>query len=86
MALQLNLEQTDIGVPVNGAYAKIVSWSGNKDQTQFVVHFYASEEASASSSPVRREAYFVSTEEAPSLEGMYSWLKQQPGYHESEDV
>jgi hypothetical protein len=87
MALKLDLDHTDIGVPLAGAYARITNWTGNKDQTQFVVEFYASEEARQDGArSVRTEAYYVSTPDAPSLSEMYSWLKMQPGFEVAEDV
>lgn len=87
MALKLDLNHTDIGVPLAGAYARITNWTGNKDSTQFVVEFYASEEARHSGArSVRTEAFYVSTTEAPSLSDMYTWLKTQPGYDVAEDV
>jgi len=87
MALKLNLESTDIGIPVSGAYARITNWVGNKEQTQFSVEFYASEGARQDGSrSVRTEAYYVSTAKAPSLAGMYGWLKTQPGYEGAEDA
>lgn len=87
MALKLNLESTDIGIPVSGAYARITNWVGNKEQTQFTVEFYASGDArDAGARSIRTEAYYVSTTEAPSLAGMYDWLKTQPGYEGAEDA
>jgi hypothetical protein len=87
MALKLDLDHTDIGVPLAGAYARITNWTGNKDQTQFIVEFYASEEARHNSArSARTEAYHVATPDAPSLSGMYAWLKTQPGYETAEDA
>lgn len=87
MALKLNLESSDVGIPVPDAYARITNWVGNKDQTQFSIEFYASEAARhGGARPIRSEAYYVATETAPDLPGMYVWLKTQPGYEAAEDV
>lgn len=87
MALKLDLEHTDIGVPIQGAYARITNWTGNKDQTQFVIEFYASDAArNDNARSIRTEAYYVATPDAPSLSQMYDWLKTQPGFETAEDV
>lgn len=87
MAIKLNLESSDVGIPVPDAYARITNWVGNKDQTQFSVEFYVNETARHNEArPIRSEAYYVATTDAPDLSGMYVWLKTQPGYETAEDV
>ena len=45
MALQLNLESTQFGVPAPQAYLKIASFVGTKDQIQVQVAIYFNENA-----------------------------------------
>ena len=45
MALQLNLESTQFGIPAPQAYLKIASYVGTKDQIQVQVAIYFNENA-----------------------------------------
>ena len=45
MALKLNLEQTQFGVPAPEAYARITNFFGTKDQIQVQVAIHFNEEA-----------------------------------------
>lgn len=87
MALGLSIEQSNVGIPFANAYAKIVSFQGNKDRLLYTVLIYATE--SARQANAKEVAYVVhecSTPQENIMQGLYSHLKQQVGFQNSVDV
>jgi len=91
MALIINLEQTDIGVPMKATYARITMVRADKEGLTLQVEHYASAAArEAGAQPVLSQSF-----RAPSsaldpathpLHIAYEWLKKQPGYVDSQDA
>ena len=63
MALKLNLESTQFGVPAPQAYAKITNFFGTKDQIQVQVAIYFNEEARQNNmATVKENAHYIAIE------------------------
>ena len=61
MALKLNLESTQFGVPAPQAYARITNFFGTKDQIQVQVAVYYNENARHSNmATVLEHAHYIS--------------------------
>lgn len=90
MALSSSLPETNIGIPLNNTYARIVSMRCEKNEAMLIVSHYASAEAShIGSMPVFDRTMFAPTSElqpadTPLAMG-YAWLKTQPEYTSAED-
>ena len=63
MALKLNLESTQFGVPAPEAYARITNFFGTKDQIQVQVAIYFNEEARQNNmATVKENAHYIAIE------------------------
>jgi hypothetical protein len=63
MALKLNLESTQFGVPAPQAYARITNFFGTKDQIQVQVAIYFNEEArQGNMATVKENAHYIAIE------------------------
>ena len=63
MALKLNLNQTQFGVPAPQAYARITNFFGTKDQIQVQVAIYYNEEARhGNMATVKENAHYIAIE------------------------
>ena len=63
MALKLNLNQTQFGVPAPQAYARITNFFGTKDQIQVQVAIYYNEEArQGNMATVKENAHYIAIE------------------------
>ena len=89
MALKLNLESTQFGVPAPQAYARITNFFGTKDQIQVQVAIYFNEEArQGNMATVKENAHYIAIE---SLKGdiipaIYDILKTFSDYEGSTDA
>ena len=99
MALQMDLQETNIGVPAPQAYVRIVAYSydAQSNNVQVAVNIYASEAARrAGKTPIGGGIYSgVVGVSFPSLDepissgvrgALYSWLKTQPAFLAAVDV
>lgn len=83
MALQTNLESSNVGVAFPEAYARINFYRGDKRNVQIFVDFYAN--ASAASNRAQQIKNMTFTMPFTEITGdffpsMYTWLKQQPDF------
>lgn len=87
MALKISIPTSNVGVPFTDAYARITNIFANKDQLQYQVAVYATEDARASNAQdVQQHAFYCATPKGGDLmEGLYADLKQQPGFESAED-
>ena len=89
MALKLNLNQTQFGVPAPQAYARITNFFGTKDQIQVQVAIYFNEAARQNNmATVKENAHYIAIE---SLKGdlipaIYEVLKTFTDYAGSTDA
>ena len=64
MALKLNLEQTQFGVPAPQAYARITNFFGTKDQIQVQVAIHFNEDARhGNMATVKENAHYIAIED-----------------------
>ena len=64
MALKLNLNQTQFGVPAPQAYARITNFFGTKDQIQVQVAIYFNEAARQNNmATVKENAHYIAIED-----------------------
>ena len=85
MALQLNLETTQFGVPAPQAYARITNFFGTKDniQVQVAIHYdQAAREGNMAT--VLEHAHYISVEDLkgdliPAIYGVLKTLSQYQG-------
>jgi len=64
MALKLNLEQTQFGVPAPEAYARITNFFGTKDQIQVQVAIHFNEDARhGNMATVKENAHYIAIED-----------------------
>ena len=64
MALKLNLEQTQFGVPAPDAYARITNFFGTKDQIQVQVAIHFNEDARhGNMATVKENAHYIAIED-----------------------
>ena len=69
MALSLDMKTTKVGIPVNGAYARIMRFSGDKSSIRLDVSIFASKEArEENSTPIDGGSYMI-----PYADGMAAW-------------
>jgi hypothetical protein len=91
MALQLNLPQTQFGVPAPQAYARITNFFGNKEniQVQFSVHF-SKDARDSNLSPVREDAHYIGLADLAGkgelMTAIYEVLKTMSQYQGATDV
>jgi hypothetical protein len=89
MALKLNLETTQFGVPAPQAYAKITNFYGNKDQIQVQVSVYFDQSARENNmSVVLDHAHYIQMSDLTGdiIPAIYSVLKTLPQYEGAVDA
>lgn len=89
MALKLNLEQTQFGIPAPEAYARIISFSGDKNNIQVQVCFYYDENArNVNGAAIRTEAYYINVADLSGdiIPALYTALKTLDPYKDAIDV
>ena len=83
MALKLNLEQTQFGVPAPEAYARITNFFGTKDQIQVQVAIHFNEDARHSNmATVKENAHYIAIEDLKGdiIPAIYEVLKTFSDY------
>jgi len=88
MALKLNLELTQFGVPAPQAYARITNFFGTKDQIQVQVAVHYDQAARESNmATVREDAHYIAIEDLKGdlIPAIYGVLKTFSQYEGSED-
>jgi hypothetical protein len=89
MALILNLESTQFGVPAPQAYAKITNFHGNKDQIQVQVAVYYDQLAKENNKTVvLQHAHYIPTSDliGDIIPAIYGVLKTLPEYEGAVDA
>ena len=89
MALKLNLESTQFGVPAPQAYARITNFFGTKDQIQVQVAIYYNEAARQSNmATVKENAHYIAIEdlEGDLIPAIYGVLKTFTDYEGAVDA
>ena len=89
MALKLNLEQTQFGVPAPEAYARITNFFGTKDNIQVQVAIYYDEAArQGNMATVREDAHYIAIEDLRGdlIPAIYGVLKTLTQYQNSTDA
>jgi len=89
MALKLNLESTQFGVPAPQAYARITNFFGTKDQIQVQVAIYYDQAARESNlATVKENAHYIAIEDLKGdlIPAIYGVLKTFSDYAGSTDV
>ena len=89
MALQLNLESTQFGVPAPQAYARITNFFGTKDQIQVQVAIYYNEEArQGNMATVKENAHYIAIEDLKGdlIPAIYEVLKTFSDYEGATDA
>lgn len=90
MALLTDLETTNIGVPLKGTYARILTVLGDKNSFMITVaHYLDASTRAADAQPVLERAFAASVSQllpaSDPLAMAYAWLKTQPEYADSVD-
>ena len=88
MALKLNLESTQFGVPAPQAYARITNFFGTKDQIQVQVAIYFNEEARQNNmATVKENAHYIAIEDLKGdlIPAIYEVLKTFTNYVGAQD-
>ena len=90
MAFTLSINETDIGVPVSGAYARITQLRISKERTSLDVSYYMNQDArTADASVIARQLFMLDTTELTTgsnpIEMGYNWLKTQPEFANATD-
>ena len=83
MALKLNLEQTQFGVPAPQAYARITNFFGTKDQIQVQVAIHFNEDARHNNmATVKENAHYIAIEDLKGdiIPAIYEVLKTFSDY------
>ena len=89
MALKLNLEQTQFGVPAPDAYARITNFFGTKDQIQVQVAIHFNEDARHGNlSTVKENAHYIAMEDLKGdiIPAIYEVLKTFSDYAGATDA
>jgi hypothetical protein len=89
MALKLNLEQTQFGVPAPEAYARITNFFGTKDQIQVQVAIYFNEDArQGNMATVKENAHYIAIEDLKGdiIPAIYEVLKTMADYQGAVDA
>ena len=89
MALKLNLEQTQFGVPAPQAYARITNFFGTKDQIQVQVAIHFNEDARhGNMATVKEEAHYIAMEDIKGdfIPAIYEILKTFSNYEGAVDA
>jgi hypothetical protein len=86
MALKISIQSSKVGVPFTEAYARITNIFGNKDQVQYQVAVYATENArQANAQDVAQHAFYCAMPQGNIMDGLYADLKMQAGFETAED-
>lgn len=86
MALKISIPTSSVGVPFTEAYARITNIFANKDQVQYQVAIYASENArQANAQDVAQHAFYCATPQGNLMDGLYADLKLQAGFEDGMD-
>jgi hypothetical protein len=86
MALKISIPTSSVGVPFTDAYARITNIFANKDQCQYQVAVYATEDArQANAQDVAQHAFYCATPQGNIMQCLYADLKTQPGFVGAED-
>jgi hypothetical protein len=88
MALKLNLETTQFGVPAPQAYARITNFYGSKDQIQVQVAVYFDQVARENNMAVVLDhAHYIPMADLNGdiIPAIYSVLKTLPQYENAQD-
>lgn len=88
MALKLNLELTQFGVPAPQAYARITNFFGTKDNIQVQIAVYYDQAARESNmATVREDAHYIAIEDLKGdiIPAIYKILKTFSQYEGAED-
>jgi hypothetical protein len=83
MALLVNLQNSDIGAPVTGAYLKVVAYNGNSYEIYcHIVCFYSSDARNINAQPVFTENKAIQLQNLSGdlLPAIYKYLKTLPEY------
>lgn len=89
MALKLNLEQTQFGVPAPEAYARITNFFGTKDQIQVQVAIHFNEDARhGNMATVKENAHYIAIEDLKGdiIPAIYEVLKGFSDYAGATDA
>ena len=89
MALKLNLEQTQFGVPAPEAYARITNFFGTKDQIQVQVAIHFNEDARhGNMATVKENAHYIAIEDLHGdiIPAIYEVLKTFSDYEGAVDA
>ena len=89
MALKLNLEQTQFGVPAPQAYARITNFFGTKDQIQVQVAIHFNEDARhGNMATVKENAHYIAIEDLKGdiIPAIYEVLKGFSDYAGAADA
>jgi hypothetical protein len=86
MALKISVPTSNVGVPFTNAYARITNIFGNKDQVQYQVAVYATEDArQANAQDIAQHAFYCATPQGNLMDGLYADLKLQVGFESGVD-
>jgi hypothetical protein len=86
MALKISILNSSVGVPFEGAYARITNIYATKDECKYQVSVFASVEArQANAQEVAAHAFYCSTPTGSLMESLYADLKKQVGFENAED-
>ena len=86
MALKISISTSSVGVPFTDAYARITNIWATKDQCQYQVSISATADArQANAQEVASHAFYCATPTSNLMESLYTDLKQQIGFENSED-
>jgi hypothetical protein len=89
MALKLNLESTQFGIPAPQAYAKITNFHGNKNQIQVQVDvFYDQSARENNMAVVLQHAHYIAMSDLTGdiIPAIYGVLKTLPEYEGAIDA
>ena len=91
MALQINLADTNFGIPAPQAYARVTNFHGTKDSIHVQVAVHFNEQArSANKGTVQEHAHYINLADLAGkgdlLPAIYSVLKTLSPYAGSTDV
>jgi len=88
MALKIAISESSVGVGFTEAYARVTDIFANKNQIQYQVGVWASQDArNLEAQMVAQHAYYMATPQGEDwFPAIYADLKQQVGFENAEDV
>lgn len=88
MALKVNLATSAIGVPIDGAYARITGVRLDKEVADIQVTFHASPNARVANAQAVQVRHYTApmADLKAFMPALYEWLKTQPAFTEAEDA